>query len=58
VTHVELTDAAGYAEAVPDEFLIVDEAIGCPTADDPAATELVKFRYYPGLSVERRLPSG
>jgi RNA polymerase sigma factor (TIGR02999 family) len=52
IARVELTDAAGHAEAAPDEFLVVDEAIDRLTADDPAAAELVKLRYYAGLSVE------
>lgn len=52
LARVELTDAAARAEAAPDELLTVDEAIGRLTAEDPAAAELVKLRYYAGLSVE------
>ena len=52
VARVELTDAAAQAEADPGDFLVIDEAIDRLAADDPAAAELVKLRYYAGLSVE------
>ena len=52
IARVELTDAAAQAEADPGDFLVIDEAIDRLAADDPAAAELVKLRYYAGLSVE------
>ena len=52
LARVELTDAAARAEADPGEFLVIDEAIDRLAADDAAAAELVKLRYYAGLSVE------
>ena len=36
----------------PDELLAIDEALAKLTADDPQAAELVKLRYFAGLSVE------
>lgn len=48
----DLSDAAATAAAAPDELLAVDEALEALAAEDPAAAELVKLRYYAGLSVE------
>jgi RNA polymerase sigma factor (TIGR02999 family) len=36
----------------PDELLIIDEAIHKLAAEDPEAAQLVKLRFYAGLSVE------
>jgi RNA polymerase sigma factor (TIGR02999 family) len=36
----------------PDELLRIDEAISKLASEDPAAAELVKLRYFAGLSVE------
>ncbi len=38
--------------ASPDELLLLDEAISRLAADDPTAGELVKLRYFSGLTVE------
>jgi RNA polymerase sigma factor (TIGR02999 family) len=38
--------------ASPDELLLLDETISGLAADDPAAGELVKLRYFSGLTVE------
>jgi RNA polymerase sigma factor (TIGR02999 family) len=49
---VELLEADGVVNTRPDELLAVDEALAKLSADDPLASNLVKFRYYAGLSVE------
>jgi RNA polymerase sigma factor (TIGR02999 family) len=49
---VELLEADGAVSIRPDELLAVDEALAKLSADDPLAANLVKFRYYAGLSVE------
>jgi RNA polymerase sigma factor (TIGR02999 family) len=36
----------------PDELLLIDEAIHKLAAEDPEAAQLVKLRFYAGLSVE------
>src|SRR5437773_1318104 len=38
--------------APPDDLLAVDEALTRLAAEDPAAAEVVKLRFYMGLSVE------
>lgn len=52
LSRVELTDAAARVEIAPDELLAVDEAIDQLAGEDPDAANLVKLRYYAGLSVE------
>jgi RNA polymerase sigma factor (TIGR02999 family) len=38
--------------APPDEFLLIDDAIAKLAAEDPLAAQLVRLRYFAGLSVE------
>ena len=49
---VELLEADGVVSIRPDELLAVDEALAKLSADDPLASNLVKLRYFAGLSVE------
>jgi RNA polymerase sigma factor (TIGR02999 family) len=48
---VDLDSANLGCVAAPDELLIIDEAIAKLAAQDPDAAELVKLRYFAGLSV-------
>jgi RNA polymerase sigma factor (TIGR02999 family) len=50
-TRAELRDADLAADEAPDEILAVDEALAGLAAADPQAAELVKLRYFAGLSV-------
>jgi RNA polymerase sigma factor (TIGR02999 family) len=50
---VKLEEADAVSHASPDEFLVIDEAIGKLTLEDSDAAELVKLRYFAGLSVEQ-----
>jgi RNA polymerase sigma factor (TIGR02999 family) len=52
VRRVDLSDAASRATAAPDEVLLVDEALDGLADEDLVAAQLVKLRYYVGLSVE------
>lgn len=46
-------DAVALATTVtPDQLLAIDEALARLVLDDPTAAELVKLRYFAGLSVE------
>lgn len=47
---VSLSDVASYAETPPDELLTLDEALTRFTEIDPQKAELVKLRYFVGLS--------
>lgn len=49
---VDLEDADLVSLAAPDELLIIDEAIAKLAAEDPQAAQLVRLRYFAGLSVE------
>jgi RNA polymerase sigma factor (TIGR02999 family) len=49
---VDLTDAAATAAVAPDDLLAVDEALDRLADDDPVAAQLIRFRFYAGLSVE------
>lgn len=49
---MELLEVNPAKNAAPDEVLAVDEAINRLAADDPLAAQLVKLRYFAGLSVE------
>jgi RNA polymerase sigma factor (TIGR02999 family) len=49
---VNLNEADAVSQAAPDEFLRIDEAITKLQADDPQAAQLVRLRYFAGLSVE------
>jgi RNA polymerase sigma factor (TIGR02999 family) len=40
-------------QAAPDELLILDDAIAALTAEDSEAGQLVKLRYFAGLSIEQ-----
>ena len=48
---VDLDAATDPGAAAPDELLAVDEALAALAAEDPRAAELVKLRYFAGLSV-------
>ena len=49
---VDLDEANAVSLAAPDELLVIDEAIAKLEADDPQAAQLVRLRYFAGLSVE------
>jgi RNA polymerase sigma factor (TIGR02999 family) len=44
-------DLVSYAS--PDELLLLDDALAALTAEEPEAGQLVKLRYFAGLSVEQ-----
>ena len=48
----ELREDAVAAPEASDEILVVDEALAGLAAADPKAAELVKLRYFAGLSVD------
>jgi RNA polymerase sigma factor (TIGR02999 family) len=39
-------------ERTPEDLLVLDDAVGRLAAEDPAAAEVVKLRFYAGFSVE------
>ncbi len=47
---VPLSDAGPVAEAQPDELLALDEALDRFSGVDPVKAELVKLRFFGGLS--------
>jgi RNA polymerase sigma factor (TIGR02999 family) len=49
---VEMTDGVALIEPPADDVLAVDEAIEALRAADPGAAELVRLRYYAGLTLE------
>jgi RNA polymerase sigma factor (TIGR02999 family) len=49
---VDLNHADVASLAAPEELLLIDEAIAKLAADDPPAAQLVRLRYFAGLSVE------
>lgn len=49
---VELDDQAAQAPAARDDVLAVDEALARLAAEDPEKAQLVKLRYFAGLSLE------
>jgi RNA polymerase sigma factor (TIGR02999 family) len=49
---VDLNSADLVSRSAPDELLIIDEAINKLAADDAEAAQLIKLRYFAGLSVE------
>jgi RNA polymerase sigma factor (TIGR02999 family) len=49
---VELNESTLVLAAPPDELLAVDEALGELAKEDPAAAELVKLRYFVGMTME------
>src|SRR5438876_4090045 len=50
---VDLDQAEAVAAAPPEDLLALDEALDRLTQHDPAAGNLVKLRYFAGLSVEQ-----
>jgi RNA polymerase sigma factor (TIGR02999 family) len=49
---VDLDDADAISMAAPDELLVIDEAIAKLAVEDSQAAQLVRLRYFAGLSVE------
>jgi RNA polymerase sigma factor (TIGR02999 family) len=49
---VELADGVLATDTTPDELLALDEALDQLAANDAEAAQLVKLRYFGGLSVE------
>jgi RNA polymerase sigma factor (TIGR02999 family) len=49
---VDLDDADLVSLAAPDELLLIDEAIARLAREDARAAQLVRLRYFAGLSVE------
>jgi RNA polymerase sigma factor (TIGR02999 family) len=52
VEHAELNESAIVLAAPPDELLAVHEALDKLAKEDPAAAELVKLRYFVGMTME------
>jgi len=52
VAHAELDESSIVLAAPPDELLAVNEALGKLEKEDPAAAELVKLRYFVGMTME------
>ena len=52
VARVELTDAPAAAGDPPDDLLALDEALDALAREDPDKAELVKLRYFAGLTLE------
>jgi RNA polymerase sigma factor (TIGR02999 family) len=52
LARAELREESLAAPEGPDEILAVDEALAGLAATDPQAAELVKLRYFAGLSVD------
>jgi RNA polymerase sigma factor (TIGR02999 family) len=50
--HVELNESALVLAAPPDELLAVHEALDQLAQEDAAAAELVKLRYFVGMTME------
>jgi RNA polymerase sigma factor (TIGR02999 family) len=50
--HQELDESSIVLTAPPDELLAVNEALDKLSAEDPAAAELVKLRYFVGMTME------
>jgi RNA polymerase sigma factor (TIGR02999 family) len=49
---IDLDDANLVSLAAPDELLLIDEAIDKLAREDASAAQLVRLRYFAGLSVE------
>lgn len=49
---VDLADVEAVTLAPPDEFLLIDDTITKLAQEDPRAAQLIRYRYYAGLSVE------
>jgi RNA polymerase sigma factor (TIGR02999 family) len=52
LARIELREDAAAAPERSDEILSVDEALAGLAAADPKAAELVKLRYFAGLSID------
>ena len=52
VGHQDFDESALVLTAPPDELLAVHEALDKLTAEDPSAAELVKLRYFVGMTME------
>ena len=52
VAHEELQDSMLVLTAPPDELLAVHEALDKLAREDPSAAELVKLRYFIGMTME------
>jgi RNA polymerase sigma factor (TIGR02999 family) len=50
---VDLDSQDLVSQATPDELLVLDDALAALTAEEPEAGQLVKLRYFAGLSVEQ-----
>jgi RNA polymerase sigma factor (TIGR02999 family) len=50
---VDLDSQDLVSQAMPDELLLLDDALAALTAEEPEAGQLVKLRYFAGLSVEQ-----
>src|SRR5262249_52707538 len=50
---VELDSQDLVSQTTPDELLLLDDALAALTAEEPEAGQLVKLRYFAGLSVEQ-----
>ncbi len=49
---VDLAKVDAVTLAPPDEFLLIDDTITKLAQEDPRAAQLIRYRYYAGLSVE------
>jgi RNA polymerase sigma factor (sigma-70 family) len=47
-----VSDVDAAVDAEPEALLLVDEALQLLTREDPEKAELVKLRFYAGLSIE------
>lgn len=52
VGHEELNESVLVLNAPPDEILAVNDALDTLAREDPAAAELVKLRYFVGMTME------
>ncbi len=52
VEHEQLDESAIILAAQPDEVLAVDEALSMLEIEDPSAAQLVKLRYFVGITME------
>jgi RNA polymerase sigma factor (TIGR02999 family) len=50
---VDLDSRDVVSQAMPDELLHLDDALAALTAEEPEAGQLVKLRYFAGLSLEQ-----
>jgi RNA polymerase sigma factor (TIGR02999 family) len=52
-SRVDLEDADLAITSSPDDLLALDEALGLLSQEDPVTANLVKLRYFAGLSFEQ-----